>query len=211
MDFDRSDHVCHLYEDPDEQRSATLEFIKDGLNRGERCVHVTSEPSVEEWYGYLEAAGIDVVSERQAGSLEVVRAADWYLESDFQSVTMARRYWQAIDRNSHGFSAIRMTADMRWTSENVSVEALCHWEATADLVFEGEAAQVICQYDLSWHSSSEIRAALRTHPVVVYEGRLRANPFFEAPAILANEPMLNASKADAADIQAMLARLREST
>jgi len=189
----------------------TLQFIKDGLSRGERCVHITTEPSVEECYRDLDAAGIDVVSERKAGSLEVFRAIDWYLENEFQSIAMARSFLQMIDRDQRVFSAIRLTADMRWTSGNLSVEALCHWEATANFVFEDEEVRVICQYDISNHSAAEIHAALRTHPVVIYEGRPRENPLYEAPAILANEPLLNGSDADAAEIEAMLDGLRRTT
>jgi hypothetical protein len=211
LELDRGAHACQLFEDPAEQRLVTLRFIKDGLSRRERCVHITTEPSVDDWYRGLEAAGIDVVSERQAGSLEVLGAVDWYLKDDFQSVILARRLWQMIDRDRRVFSGIRITADMRWTLENLLAEELCHWEATANLVFEDVDVRVICQYDLSYHSVAEIHAALRTHPVVVYQGSPRSNPFYEAPAILANEPHLNGSDADAADIEAMLGRLRQTT
>src|SRR4051812_22377973 len=97
LDFSRGAHVCQLFETRHEQREVTLRFIQEGLGRGEYCLHVTSDPSVDDWYNTIQAPDIEVLSERIRGSLEVLNALDWYLEADFHSVTQARRLWQLID------------------------------------------------------------------------------------------------------------------
>ena len=170
-------------------------------------MHLASEHMVDSWYRVFQDAGTDVATEQRRGTLEILDALDWYLDGDFQSIIQARRLMQVIEAKLKEFRGIRLTADMRWTSENLAPEDLCHWEATANLVFEDVNTRTICQYDLSFHSPAEIHAALRTHPFVIYAGSVHANPHYEAPSILRNEPRLNGSDADAAKIAAMLEAL----
>ena len=125
-------------------------------------------------------------------------------------MTQARRLWQLIDGKLEHFAGVRLAADMRWTKEYLPTPGLCHWEATANLIFEDVDVRTICQYDLAYHSPAEINAALRTHPVVIYAGRPLLNPYYEAQTILDNEPFLNASDADAATIEAMLSTFRNT-
>ena len=100
---------------------------------------------------------------------------------------------------------------MTWTLAGpLSDDQLCHWEATANLVLEGSDARAISQYDLDRHPSAVIHNALRTHPQVIIGGRLLANPYYEAPKILANEPFLNHSEADAEAVETMLTSLRNA-
>ena len=81
-------------------------------------------------------------------------------------------------------------------------------EATANVLFDDVDVRAICQYDLSLHTPAEIHSALRTHPVVIYEGQSRQNPYYEAPDILRDEPRLNGSDADASRIAEMLEALK---
>ena len=113
---------------------------------------------------------------------------------------------QAFER----FRGIRLVIDAGWMLQPpVAVESLCHWEATINPLIEGDReARVICQYNLSRHSAPVIHAALRTHPILLLDGRVRSNPYYEAPLILEREPDLNGSDADAGMIDEMLARLR---
>src|SRR5262249_35115705 len=87
-------------------------------------------------------------------------------------------------------------------------DKLCHWEATANLVFEGLAVRAICQYDLGTDSPQVIHSALRTHPQVILGRKLYSNPFYEAPRILENEPYLNHSDVDAPRLASLLSQIR---
>ena len=108
-----------------------------------------------------------------------------------------------------GFKGVRVVGDAEWElNPAVTSDRLCHLEATAILVVEGEPVQAICQLSRKNYSESAIYAALRTHPVVLYEGQTyRNNPNYEAPRILENEPDLNHSEADALVLEKALARL----
>jgi len=205
-------HACQLFENSGEQLETLRHFVKAGLTIGECCVLIVPDESQDDWYFQLQAYGVDVSEERRRGALEVLRATDWYsVEGGFTSVAMAQRLWRMISVAGTRFAGLRLVSDMTSTiAAPLSDDQLCHWEATTNLVLEGSDARTICQYDLNRHPSAVIHNALRTHPQVVVGGRLLANPYYEAPKILANEPFLNHSEADAEAVETMLTSLRNA-
>jgi hypothetical protein len=107
-----------------------------------------------------------------------------------------------------GSSGLRIASDARWALKpELPADQLCHWEATADLIYKGEGIRAICQYNLHEHAPEAIHSALRTHAIVILDGRYYSNPYYEAPLILEREPHLNHSHGDARLIGEMLARL----
>jgi hypothetical protein len=209
LDFARGAHVCQLHESNQDQADTTRTFLQEGLSLGEYCLHLASVATVEDQYRALEVPSTDFVSERRQVAADVLNAIDWYMDGGFSSVRQARRLWRVLDSHLESFPGVRITSDMRWTHDKVSPEDLCHWEATANLLLDGNVdARLICQYDLRYHSPAEILGALRTHPIFIYAGEVRLNPYYEAPAILENEPDLNQLEAEANKIAEMLGALR---
>jgi hypothetical protein len=124
---------------------------------------------------------------------------------------MGRAVWRRIYTALATASAAHFAVNMSWVQEaGLSADRLCHWEASLDLILEDINVGAVCQYDLALHPPECIRAGLRTHPIVLLEGRLVSNPFYEAPCILKHEPALNRCDADAGTIEAMLRRLSET-
>jgi len=211
LEFSRGAHVCHVVENHDEAKALTLRFLVAGLRKGEYCACIAPEDRVDDWYFELQANGIDVMSERRARALAVISAAEWRNPGEFNSIVMARSVWRMIDGALANSPGVRLVQDMAWALEPLLPEdQLCHWEACADLLVKETDARAICQYDRNAHSPANIHAALRTHPVVLLDGRQVANPFYEAKAILDNEPALNHSSADARQLDEMIQRLRET-
>ncbi len=209
--FERGSHICHLCEGRNDQKAVVLPFLKGGLRLGERCTLITSDLSVDDWYFELQAYEIDVFEEGRKGTLEVLEGTKCYLEGEFNSLVLARQFWQMIESSLPNATGVRIVADMTWTlGAPLSIDQLCHWEATANLVFADTDARAICQYDIRRHPPAALHSALRTHPIVIFEGRARHNPFYEAQDILDHEPYLNGSDADAGKIEEMLTTLRNA-
>jgi two-component system, chemotaxis family, sensor kinase Cph1 len=204
------DHACLLYEDSNQQKAVALPFIRNGLMNGEHCIFLTGKASIYDWCLEFQAYGIDVKREIEDGALMVVSAEDWRQSGEFNSLTKARELWNTIEPKLLEFPAVRILGEAQWTTIEPALgsDQLCHWEATADLLYQGEAVRTICMYDLNRHSPSDIRAAIRTHPTVLHGGRQCSNPYYEASRILACEPLLNDSVADAAFVQEMLEQLQ---
>ena len=121
----------------------------------------------------------------------------------------ARNLWRMVQPMLKRFAAVRLLREQPWSDGlALTVEDLCHFELTKNLLFEGEDVRSVCQYDLGKHAPQAIHTALRTHPLVILEGRLRENPFYDGPAILKQEPVSFKSDAGAQDVEQMLASFR---
>jgi hypothetical protein len=208
----RRDHTCLLYKNAGELKKYLLPFLKEGLDNGEHCLFVCSEDSVDNWSLEMQAFGIDVVRHLGDGSLVFATGEQWR-QSPFDSLTKARELWQHIDQQLSKFPAVRIAGDAGWAMLNppISADRLCHWEATADLIYEDSPVKTICMYDLNRHPPSDIRAALRTHSRAVVDGVTHRNHYYEAEEILEREPDFNASEADGDLIENMLAALRTAS
>jgi len=204
-------HVCHLYQGEDGLQDTALPFIRDGLRDGECCFYIADAAAVDELYQELQAYEIDVQRAIECGALEVVGRNAWRAFCHRGSVRMAREVLALLRQKVSQFSAIRIAGDVEWAVDPaITDDVLCHWEATANLVFDGLRARVLCQYDIDRYPPSFIFAALRTHPGVLYNGQQAVNPFYEAPRILRHEPMFNHNSNDADTVARMLRQLQPS-
>jgi len=91
MQDQQGDHVCTLYSNRDEQLAAAIDYIRGGLERGERCLYVCCEHSPDEFRAGLRAAGIDVeepvrAAARRGDLAGAWRKIDWFerLRAAFQ-------------------------------------------------------------------------------------------------------------------------------
>jgi hypothetical protein len=209
LELERGSHIGQIYEGFGEQKQVILPFFREGLRNGEHCLLVANSASYDDWCLEFQAYGIDVNSELDSGALKMVTGAEFRGAGKFNSVIQARETFGMIQDELHAFTGIRIAGDADWSLHPVvSADDVCHWEATANLVFEGEPVRVICQYDRERYSSEMIYAVLRTHRSVVYRGHhYRCNPNFEGARILENEPHLNGSNADGRTVEEALGRL----
>jgi hypothetical protein len=206
--FKPGSHACHFFETFGQQKEVVLPFVKDGLDNGEHCIYVTHDQSVDDWCFEFQGYGIDVRAEVERGSLLIITGEQWHAGGDFNSIVKAREAWQMFEARLATFSGVRIAGDAGWALEPaLRAEELCHWEATASLIYEGEPIRAICQYNLTQHTPASLHAGLRTHKLAIIDGRAYANPYCEADRILENEPLLNASSADAPTVKDMLVRL----
>ncbi|HWC30914.1 MAG TPA: MEDS domain-containing protein [Dehalococcoidia bacterium] len=209
LSLDRGGHACHLFRDFSDQKGLVLPFFKRGLRDGEYCIYITAEQSVDDWCFEFQAYGVDVLAERERGALDIITGDAWYSGGDFNSVIKARDAWKLIQDHLLDFSGVRIAGDAAWalSPTPLPVSQLCHWEATANLVYEDMDVRAVCQYDLNRHSPAAIHSALRTHQTVVMDGQCYTNPSYEATRILRHEPGLNDSKADARLVEELLSKL----
>ena len=103
------DHLCLIYETPEEQFGALVPFIRYGLERGERCVYVADQNTADEVLDTLDAAGIDVAAATDKGALSVVTKREAYLRDGyFDPQRMMALFADSVGTaRSAGFRAIR--------------------------------------------------------------------------------------------------------
>ena len=127
--YQQGDHICTLYNSPEEQLRAAIEYIKGGLGRGERCLYVCGEHTPTEMRAALQAAGIEVKSEEKRGALILITKAEAHLKggtfSADKMITMLHQAVQdALDAGFKGFALpaiwdgwwIRLPGPSSWPS-----------------------------------------------------------------------------------------------
>ena len=72
------DHLCSIYESPQEHYAVAIPFIRIGLDRGEKCIYIADDGTVGDVRQAIQSDGIDVD-----------RLPPWERETDSQDYEIA--------------------------------------------------------------------------------------------------------------------------
>jgi AcrR family transcriptional regulator len=167
--------VCALFSGAEETYAGLLPFIVDGVEQGQRAVHVVGPMARAPHLERLASAGIDVERALDTGQLEVATWEATYLRGGrFDSTGMVLSLQKALaESRSRGFAVTRLIGFMEWALEQApGVEDLVAYETELDLSLRGRADAVICAYDLERHRAGLVAQLQAAHPLAVVGGKL---------------------------------------
>lgn len=165
------DHYCGIYRTDEEKRAFVVDFVRDGVSRGEKVVYLVNVQTPEQLKVTLSAAGIDVDRLLETGQLQILSAIDTYLEEgEFDPDKMVELLRAETDKAlAEGFPALRATGEMTWAlAGERGSERLVEYEAMLNAFFPNSKCYGVCQYDLRLFDSEMILDILHTHPHVLY-------------------------------------------
>ena len=177
-------HVCAFFNDFDEEHRVLRSFFKDGVDRGDKAVHIVEASNREDYVRRLAEAGINVQEAMDTGQLEVRRWQDAYLRGDhFDQDAMLALIEEVLQSaDTAGYPLTRLLAHMEWALlDKPGVDDLVEYETRLNFVLPKYEDPVICTYDLSKFRANQVMDIMRTHPVVIIGGILQENPFFVPP------------------------------
>jgi hypothetical protein len=181
----RSRHVCAFFDDKDQEIDVLLPFVREGLEAGEKAIHVVDPDLRDSHLDRLRRGGIDVEAAQQRGQLEVKTTDEVYFpDGDFHpDVTMAL-YEDMLKRaRSEGYPLTRLIAAApRVVAERHDKNAFLEYEARLNGRFHDYEDPIICTYDGTSFDGRTIVGVLRTHPVAMVGSGPVENPFFAPPA-----------------------------
>ena len=171
VDLDGHSHVCALFEGPEEAAPVLRAFIRDGLDQGERVIHIVENPAEA-----LELAGRSLLLSGavEAGRLAIHSWSETYVSSGrFVAANMARFFADVLkESDTLGFPATRAIGEMGWAQDAVpGVEDLATYERRIETIAAPPHA-IVCAYDMRRHSASQIAAVMAVHSVIYRDGRL---------------------------------------
>ncbi|QSX00736.1 MEDS domain-containing protein [Haloterrigena alkaliphila] len=180
-----TDHFALLYEDRDEQFAAVVPFIREGLERGERCVYVADDNTVDEVLEAMRARGIDVDAALESGALSVHTEDETYRRTgEFDREAMLA-FWEETlaDATADGFEGVRAAAEMTWALEgdDAHFEQVCEYEELLNPLYDGEEYTVCCQYNRNRFPADVLHDVLKTHPFLVYDDTTVCQNFYYTP------------------------------
>ena len=177
-------HVCAFFNSDEEEYRVLLPFIKDGLNCGDKAVHVLNPDQRQDHIHRLAAAGIDPAGAQQSGQLELRVNKEVYLpDGRFDQDRMLQVFEQLASGNTPGgFPLSRICCRMDWAVEDRShVDDVIEFESRVNDVWRRHDDAVICTYHLGQFGGDAVIDIMRTHPLVIVGGILQHNPFFVPP------------------------------
>jgi len=180
-------HACAFFDSPDDEYRVLHPFIKEGLEAGEKALHITAPDMKSEHRRRLEAFGIHTAECERTGQLEILGWDEAYLkEGRFDAQTMLALVEEVVVTSmAQGFPRVRFVGHMEWALEKKpGVEQIIEYEARVNDVLNRYHQPGICIYDLQKFSGSTALDVLRTHPFAVIDGALRENPYYVPPAEL---------------------------
>jgi hypothetical protein len=175
-------HICAFFNSHEDEYRVLLPFVKEGLDCGEKAVHIVDPRRRDEHSRRLASAGIDARLAQETGQLDLLSWADAHLRDGSFDMGRMLELVEGIRETSRaqGFPGIRFMTQMEWALEDsLGVDALLEYEARANLAPFHDP--VVCTYDLARFSGDVIVGVIRTHPLIIIGGTLNENPFFVPP------------------------------
>ena len=185
--YQQGDHVCTLFSSPEEQLSAAIEYVQQGLARHERCLYVCGEQTPQAFRAALAKAGIDVAHEEARGAIVLLTKESGHLkEGSFSASRMISMLQTAVeDALNDGFEGLCAAGDMTWLLDDApGSEEIVEYEALLNHFYRTHRALGLCQYNRRQLPAEILDHCMATHPTVRIAGpMLLTNPFYELPEV----------------------------
>ncbi|MFP5277465.1 MAG: MEDS domain-containing protein [Acidobacteriota bacterium] len=178
------DHLCLIYDTPEDQAALAASFLRAGLEKRERCLYVSDDGLVETVLAAMKRMGVEVGAARAVGALEIVTKREAYLRDGYftpqRMIDFLRE--STISAQRSGYQALRLAAEMTWAlGDESGVERLVEYEALLNHFFREHACLAACQYDRKRFAAETVRAVIHTHPLVTIGQTVARNFFFIPP------------------------------
>ena len=178
-----NDHFALVYDSTEELFTTAIPFVRQGLERGEKCMYVVGESTRAELADTMRERGIDVGAAVESGALVFNTVEETYLEGgSFDTAEMMQTYADAIKEATEEFEAFRLAAETTWViEEDLTVEEFMKYESKVNDIFEGEDAIALCLYNRAEFPSSGICDVVRVHPHLINDHTVCHNFYYTPP------------------------------
>jgi AcrR family transcriptional regulator len=168
-------HPAALVSGPDEALDLLTPFVVEGIEQGDRVVHVVDPKLHAAHVERLRAIGPDVAAAFESGQLEVRTWNEAYLLGGRFDRSVQLAYMRGIldEGPGMGYPVTRITGSTEWAIESATVRDLLFYEARLDELLRRRPDIVVCTYDLNHHSARTIAEVLGIHSVAFVGGVLR--------------------------------------
>jgi len=183
-DLRPGDHLCVIYRDDDEHRTVLSDYLRRGLEAGERVVYIVDARTARQIRGYLRDVGINIRDAEKRRQLLFLTRDDAYMrEGVFDPHGMISLLRQETrEALNDGFTGLRVTGEMTSALRGLpGSERLIEYETLLNEFFPGSPCIGLCQYDARRFPADILLDVLRTHPIAVVGTRIYANVYYIPP------------------------------
>ena len=179
------DHLCSIYESPEDHYAVAIPFMRIGLNRGEKCIYIADDGTVGDVRHAMESEGIDVDRASASKALVLATKEQAYLEHGSFDPDWMFTFWKEATQLaiSEGFSALRATGETEWVLRGGrGLERWMEYESRLTHTLSESNCSALCQYNRRLFPPELILDVIRTHPMVIYDSAVCQNLYHVPPA-----------------------------
>ena len=181
-------HICGFFNSKDEEYDVLSPFYKQGVEQGEKNLHIVDPAFAQEHRDRLGCGGIDVHECESSGHLDVLTWQQGYFNEagafDKDTMVAALDHLTGSGRDT-AFPGLRIMGNMDWAlTDHPGATDLLEYEVAVNDVLSRNRQPAVCVYDISKLSGSLMMDLLRTHPLTLIGGVVQDNPFYINPAAM---------------------------
>ena len=197
------DHLCCFYKTEEEHNSLLFNFLRLGLEQGQKVLYINNEKTSEQVYECLAETGIDPEPFAVKGQLIIHSARDLYYPNGRFDPEAALAGIQAeIEQaKDQGYPALRSASDMSWAQEPMAgLERLVEFETRLDLLSQNGRFLMLCAYDRSAFKPDLLLTLLALHPVAATGPKICTNLYYRLTENIPEEKPLTDSLQEKLDL-----------
>ena len=200
------DHLCSIYESPEEHLAVAIPFIRIGLDRGEKCIYIADDGTEAAVRDAMYAEGIDVERAISADRLVLETKEAAYLKHGSFDPQWMYTFWADATAAAmrQGYSALRATGETEWVARGApGIERWIEYESRMTHILAQNNCLALCQYNRRLFPPEVILDVIRTHPTVIYRGVVCRNMYYVPP-----DELLGTNQT-VSEVERLLTRIRE--
>lgn len=174
-------HVCAFFDSRKEEIAVLAPFFKEGLDNGEKVIHIVDPALVSDHLQDLKAHGIDSQGCQSCGQLDVLSWDEVYLsDGTFDQDRMLNAIDSVIAAGREaGYQKMRIMGNMGWTLKGApGTDEVIEFESRVNEVLSRTKQLAICVYDMSKITGALMMDILRSHPLTLIGNVIHENPFY---------------------------------
>lgn len=176
------DHLCMIYEEPEEQFGMILPYVKFGLSRNEKCIYIANDNTVARVIEEMKKDDPALFGDAlDNGGLSVLTRRETYVKGGYFSPEKMIALLTESTNNAikEGFTGLRATGEMTWMfAGDPGSERMMEYEAKLNYFFPEHKASAVCQYNRKKFSNEQLVQVFQTHPKVIYRNEIMENPLY---------------------------------
>jgi methanogenic corrinoid protein MtbC1 len=159
--------------------------VKEGIDRGEKAIHIIDPNRLEEHRGRLKAGGIPVRQAEDRGQLEISGWDQVYMRGgEFDEDATLAFMLQALVEARKRFPRTRVMGEVEWAlGDQRRLRRLVSYESRVNAAVAGFTDPLVCTYDRTKFNANLAMDIYGVHAAAVIGGVLQVNPVFGAPRL----------------------------
>jgi hypothetical protein len=158
-------HACHFYRSADDLNETLVPYFREGLERNESCIWVTSIPyESDRAISEMRAAVSDFDRRFAAGQIAILGYDEWYTKQEALKTDEVVHNW--LERKDQalaaGYAGLRISGNTSFLDESTWDEFL-QYERTIDDAFKDQPIATLCSYCTQRCPSSDRLEVIQRH------------------------------------------------